>query len=502
MKNIYFMVVLAVLIIGGTSFSSYGQNSNGCTGGKRNGIINTNCWADTGDDTARLNAALSLSPGKIIFNEINYSISGTLTLFPYRIIEGAGISTDPTHNSPKIFQTTANIPTFKIGAGVVGVSIRDLAIIAPATAKTDNLSNAGLLNSVGILAEAPGNPNISTLHTAFSNVRITGFDRGIYVNSTGTTEWQFDDVKLDHCFFEGNTTGVEINADNSGWTMINNTFQVPKDGFGIKVRHGGYINMNLIVAGGPIPGVPTINSAETFIQLENYTGITIQNSALEGFRNGIVVNGPRKSSPLVLLNNVVGSFVDIKEASVTSIGNSYFTVTGPSGPKVTGNSEVYSMGDRFCIYEGHTTPGGTSTCNGAGWQLLANNAGNVPTLFAANTVDGPDNFSKAVLQLLNPSTNKPLLEIGAPGYSYTLKRDGNGWLVFEGSQADPYKGFIFNAPVKLQAYNRTSLPTGTTAPGSTAYCLDCIPNTSPCQSGVGALGTIATVRNDSQWHCN
>jgi hypothetical protein len=493
MKKIYFMLIMAVLFIGGTTLSSMAQNQPGCSGGKRNGIIHTDCWADTGDDTARLNAALSISTGKIIFNEINYSISGTLTLFPYRLLQGAGISVDATHNSPKIFQTAVGIPTFKIGAGVVGVSIRDLAIIAPANAKSNALS-------VGILAEAPGSPNVASQNTEFSNLRISGFSKGIFVNSTGTTSWQFDNVKLDHCLFEANSTGVEINADNSGWTMTNNNFVVLKDGYGIKVRHAGYVNIMLAVGNGAVPGSPTVNSSETFILLEQFTGVTIQNSVAEGFRNGIIIDATRKSAPVVLMNNIVG--IEIKEASVTSIGNSYFGVTAPSLVKIIGNSEVYSVGDRFCIYEGHTTPGGTSTCNGAGWQLLPNSAGTMPTLYAANTVDGADNFSKAVLQILNPSSNKPLLELGVSGYSYTLKRDNNGWLVFEGSQADPYKGFIFNAPVKLQAYTRTLLPNGTTAPGSTAYCLDCIPNTSPCQSGVGALGTLATVRNDSQWHCN
>ncbi len=57
-----------LLVMGMVTFG-IGQSNNGCINGKRNGIYYTDCWGDAADDTSRLQSAVSLAYGKLIFNE-------------------------------------------------------------------------------------------------------------------------------------------------------------------------------------------------------------------------------------------------------------------------------------------------------------------------------------------------------------------------------------------------------------------------------------------------
>ena len=497
MKNLLIMM----LVMGCLAAVSFGQGQNGCNGGKRNGIYYTDCWADAADDWQRLQAAIdaivanngssNTGSGKLIFNEARYDISDTLKVNSMMILEGTAVNTADSSQSSTIRLTAQNKSVFLINGGVSEVSIRDLGLLA--TAKT---------GTVGIEAMNENHASCNNCVSAkvqLSNLRISGFGRGIYAhtyNNDGV--WQFDSVKLDHTTFENCSTALEIDVFDSGWHVSNLSLNVPEGGYGIKVIRGGYMSFNLIVGNGtkeqPNPNNPPTNKSETYFYIREHGNLSIQNSAHEGFKRGIDIDGTdstSKTNAIVLLNNVVELY-QIKNATVVSMGNNYGNNWAVAKPKVLNDSDVFSLGDRFCYP-------GSSYCADSRFDVIYNTSGPSPSV---QTFTNRADADKAFAKLQNSTPNKVLLELGTYNdqyeFKYSFKRDGNGWLSVEGSYPDPYRGFVFNGPIKLQSYNQNTLPTGTPANGSMAYCANCAPNTSPCTAtGNGALAVVV----NGQWVC-
>ncbi|MCU0239384.1 MAG: hypothetical protein MUC29_08075 [Pyrinomonadaceae bacterium] len=484
MKKVFLMLILLFTL----SFTNsvFGQGNNGCVNGKRNGIYYTDCWADTGDDTARLQAVINMAVGKIVFNENDYSISAPLTLYAFRIIEGQGVNTYG-FPSTKITATSGG-SIFKIGPGVFDVSIRDLGLYYI----------SGILpRPVGILAEgtyAQGGSN----RFQFSNLRFTGLDKGIHVKSTNNDgAWQFDSVKLDNATFEDCNTGIEIDAFDSGWHMANVTFSSGANQNGIKIIRGGYMSLNMIVGNGLTNspgGVEPVPLSNNFIEIGEHSVISIQNSVGENYKKNLLINSVLKFAPIHLINNAFGNTVEINNSNVVSTGNFYGNAWGKALPVIKGNSDVFSIGDRFCWQNAPQ-----SNCVDSKWDVQSTTA----TLQQSVATNDPaTELNRPAMKILHPSINKVLLEVGnynAGGeFVYRLKRDNLGRLRFEASQADPWKGYIFDGTVRFGVYTQATLPTGTTANGDMTFCSDCKPNTTPCQGG--GTGTLAILANN-QWAC-
>lgn len=482
------LVVLSLLITLVLAISSFGQGANGCTDGRINGIYYTSCWADTGDDTSRIQDAVNLAGGinsltkggKLVFNEGDYQISSFINLISYVNLEGVSVNSSASYPGSRLHLTGTNTSVFKIGSNVVEVTIRDLAL----SASTKNETR-------GILAEGVnlGNTGASTKFE-FSNLRFSGFKKAIQVRATdGNGGWQFDNVKLTQSTFENNEIAIEIDANDSGWHMSSSNFIVPQGSYGIKILHGGYISMNLLIGNGAKDNNQN-PLAKTFIYIERHSVVSIQNCVSEGFTDfGLHIDSKEKTSPITLINNGFGAQVSIKDSSVVSSGNVYAQDGGISQPEISGNSDVVSIGDRFCYADQ------PEKCPASGFKVIGNS---VSLQSMTNSGDSYLDFGKPMLKIESPLADKVLMELGNTGFGYKIRRGTNGWLYFEGSQSSPYRGFNFNGPVALGQSTFVNLPTGTPNSGSMIYCLDCTKNTKPCQSGgTGALAVLVA----GQWDC-
>lgn len=278
--------------------------------------------------------------------------------------------------------------------------------------------------------------------------------------------------------------------------MSSSNFIAPPDGYGIKVLAGGYISMNLLIGNGSANRTqnPPIPLSETFIYIKRHNVVSIQNSVGEGYRLGIDLDGQiHKNSPIHLINNNMN--VWIKNSSVVSTGNFYGNAHGVQELKVEGDSDVVSIGDRFCY------PGSTY-CAGSNWKLIIPNPdGPKPTLQVLAHREAGGNTP--MMKIQHPSADKVLLELGNYGtdgtpFYYSIKRDASGWLSFEGNQGTNYTGYKFNGPVTVPSYTFANLPTNTTLNGSLVFCSNCVENSNPCQSG--GSGAMAAFYNNL-WHC-
>lgn len=488
------------------------------------------------NDTARIRRAIDAvevgGGGRLVFSLSQYGngtyyVDDTIDLKSSMIIEGVTKRSVNGASASTIVQLATDKALFRIKDNKFDITIRDIGL------RGTRLPN-GTSTSTAILAEN-ADSNQSSVGFKFSNIIFSDFNRGIHVRSIrGTTSWQFDNVRLDHCTFEGNDTGIELDADNTGWSMTSIDFaSVPPDRtspvvktYAMNLLRSGYVSMDLIIGNGTCGSPPTQGSeppplSGTFIYVKNHGNLSIKSSASECFKTGLELDGQTKTYPVYVVNNVFD--IIIKNTAVISIGNHYGNFWKVYKPQVSGYSDVISIGDRFCypLLNPLSTPPRTDNyCADSKFELIyAGPTGPNPTLqIMSNQAEVAENLSKTLLKIQNANPNKVLLELGnfngyidqATGnyihqeFNYTLKRDGIGWLSFEASQNDPYKGFSFNGPIKLPMYCAVVadgcplLPGGIAPDGSMVFCKDCQPNTSPCQGGGnGALAIVI----QGQWRC-
>jgi hypothetical protein len=514
-----------------------------CTGG----ILFTSCYpwtsaATTGypngdgflpngkpNDTPRLQRAIDANPAKIVFNEAEYylgvpaaspSYSPTLNVKSYRILEGTGRSAGvgtPIHLTSKIIQTKDNAAIFKIGTGINEISIRDIALVA----------GAGTTGTMGILAE--GNcltAGCSSVGAQFSNLKFTGLFKGIYVNAIdgGATahNWQFDNVRLDHVFFDHCDTGVHINSYNSGWNISSIEFLSPAGGIGFYFERSTYTSVNMVIGNGTIA-----TPASQLFKIKEHANLSIQNSVSEGFLEDVNINNPSAigaASPITLMNNHFNGKVTVNNGNVVSIGNTFGFQSSPPGPAVqaiaTSYSSIFSLGDKLCDYN--------VPCTNK-WQIDATSKLVFGSDVFKTTTTSPVSINRDVVWSdLTPSLSiiaptlavGPLMRLGrgnyffdvsrseadatltfmpnVNGYGYTFNgRGGNfnitgSYLKFSPDVANGYG----NGTITLGTMNFSNL--GTADNGTMWFCSDC-QETNPCTGG--GSGAIAK-RLPSKWTCN
>jgi hypothetical protein len=455
--SIFVLVCVCVFVI-----NVKGQT---CTNGKINGIYYTSCflWVSGNgtlnlngtnyhNDWRRLQDAIDASLGKLIFNEGQYVIDDELTVHSYRILEGTGRrsqNTPDTHITTRVIQKRSDKAIFKIGESVSDVSIRDMALEGIST-------HEGM---IGILAEGGhGGYQYASLGFQFSNLKFSKLDKGIYVNAIDSGhEWQFDNIRLDHAFFENCLIGVHINSHNSGWFMSSLDFLVPdgdEDGdeengnytYGVFLERSTYTSMHLLVGNGD-------GEATALIKVKNHANLNIQNTVAEGFREDIVVDEPGaglggRTYPINLMNNVFLNRLRVKDSTVISIGNQWGFTGGGIQPVASGYSQIYSIGDKFC-FEGDSCETNRS------YDLQ----GNAQMMF---------------------STNKYKTEI-------------NTGLTLGGGKT-----------ITLGSIDQTTLLSTSSPNGTLYYCTDCS-QSSNCATGTGALAKrlrTSTGPDVSSWVCN
>lgn len=521
--RITFTSIFLCLVFTAGSTILLGQNANGCSNGMRNGIHYTDCWTDSGDDTTRLQAAITAAlNGRLVFNESDYTVSSALTVPAYRILEGT--ATSVAYSKSRITLTTSGTSSaaqaiFTLGPAVRGVTIRDLGL----------QGDTGTSYTVGIKASAPSTSSDGTYMTRLQGLYFGRLTTGISVNDPNSTAtgWQFDNVHLEDTVFENVGTGVYVNAYNSGWQMNNIVFSSLSNQHGIHIERGAYISMNLIVGNGLGDGNnPPGPLSGKFLYIKEHGNIQISNSSSEGYKRHVELDGLAKSQPVVLTNNAFpacpivaesnGPSIIIKNTNVVSTGNFYGCSFAPARPSVQGLSDVFSFGDKFCYEYSEwcnehtdTTPNPDVFYPASEFALESSLA----VLHRSRTYEYGDDFNP-VEDILTSFPGKPLLELGNTvyyqnqvyKYKYSFKRNAtDGWLEIAGShagtQTSPNTGLRFTSgPVQLTIVTQGSLSGyGSVAQnGSMLFCSDCSAGSTPCAaSGSGALA----LKVGSQWHC-
>lgn len=483
------------------------------------------------DDGPRIRRAIDeIQSGTVVFDEITtYTVATTIDLKPYITLQGSsfntllGYPTSPSH----IRLTATGIPLFRIDDEfAVGISIRDLGLSATSSVGT-----------IGFKAE--GDTGNSITFVEFRNVEFFGFHYGIaaidQLRPGTTSNWQFDNVKVEHSsFIVPETAGEEpnisnrhaaifVDSANSGWRIDSSTMLIGKHSVGLYFERVAYTAINSLIANGiePLQQLAELDidlMAHSAIYVKEHGSLKVTNSVSEGVYYDLLAQS-NSPFPINLISNTFQANVDVSGSVVNSIGNQFGVEVpfqgSPDGvfssplPVAKNNSFVYSMGDRFCM---GLVP---SRCDTAKWSIDVTSK-TVAFGMNSNEFDKPlilrnyaeskfpidftnsETISRPMLSILSPTgATRNLLRLGniytdgsnvAHPFHYTLSRDqNNGYLRFEGNQEPPYTGYDFNGPIKLPTYTLSNLP-ASQGNGSLAFCSDCNPNSTPCTgSGGGAL---------------
>jgi Pectate lyase superfamily protein len=513
------------------------------------------------EDTEAIRSALayaaSRSGGTVFFPAGDYIVGSTTRPFSGLTLPG-GVVVQGTTSMPqnsinsytpgniaaangqysRIRVRTSNQRIFRIGECTTDVKIKNMTLRADPVANTQTAR----ANTNGVEMLGKTTPSMVV---GFSDVSFETFDVGFDVHDVRYPEaspvWQADFIKLDHCYFIYNkTTGVRVVTPNSDWKITNSFFLMPSvgagDADGIQMKWAGAMLIEQTFAGG-------ISYAEgqkggDFLDVTSVGALTLLNSATERSSSSMVYAIPgsgAKHAMITFINNILGDKINFNStASFFSSGNLYGarTFEKPDGSDgIHPEVQITSTGDRFC-YDATSgyAPGETPPrypCNESGLTSGGFKGGKIifqsgqakdvnsgtpgvyveerPAIFGTDVqMDGrssPD-ASKAVLSIL-ADYQKILLELGdkntSGSYVYRLKRGVNGWLEFTGTQGAPYRGYSFDAPVKLQTYTLATFPAGTPTTGTMVFCTDCLKNSSPCTGG--GTGTLA-ILNGSTWECH
>lgn len=498
----------------------------------------------TDDDTLAIKNTLiyasSKNGGTVYFPKGIYKVTSAITLPPGILIQGSmGKPTSwyaPGANSESSSQillagTTSPRSIFRIGENVENVRIKDIELKA--------ISNS---NTYGV--EGVGNfaANSAARMISFVNVVFSNFDIGIYVHNGNTgQEWQFDFVKVDSCFFSYNrTAGIQIDTYNSDWNISNSFFAQPNKVAGVAAdaiyinRAGGVVIESTFSGGGDYA---TGQIGGDFVEVNGITSLAIIGSASERAARSIVfaetASVGSRSSLISVSSSVFGDPIELyKAVNYISNGNRY---AGQTVKAFTSGVKIYSFGDRFCYDIAFANPDNPNPCGvplplpigqtigfqGNGTIMFQTGQAKegpsqyngqiipaIPATVGTDTViksDSNSDETKPILKLIAtnvPGQGKTFLEMGQDPFFYRLSRNkDNGFLSFEGTQSTPYKGYIFDSPIKLPSKQLSGIlleAVATVNAGSMLYCTDCLKGSSPCSSG--GAGALA-ISNGSQWDC-
>jgi Pectate lyase superfamily protein len=504
----------------------------------------------TTDDTDAIRKALlylaAKGGGTMYFPKGKFKVTSTISLPGGILIQGSMgkiqsaylAGADSESSSQILFSGSGAV--FRIGQLIDNVRIKNIELKATSNTGTYGVEAVGKNYCIDTTTNLPVTcpttpfpPNIVQAGTSsqvfsFDNMVFTNFERGIYAHDATSNTWQFDYIRVDNCVFNNNrTAGIHLATYNSDWNIRSSFFNLPaKTGAnaadGIYISQGGAVLVENTFGGG----IDYANAGGDFIEILSISSLSVLNSSSERSTNSIHYGdlaGTGDLSTIIYVKaSIFGDPILLKQrVNYVSSGNLYI---GSTVNASNSGVKIYSNGDRFCYDSvtsaGFTTqPCGPSGTTNVGFQGIGRvmfqtgqtQDGVIPALPAkigSDTEiksDSDSTETKPILKITAtnvPGQGKTFLEMGQDPFFYRLSRDKNtGFLSFEGTQATPFKGYIFDSPVKLPAKLLADILlegiAGANA-GSMIYCINCIPNTSPCQSG--GSGALA-ITNGSQWSC-
>lgn len=467
--------------------------------------------------------------GRVVFNETSYDIYHHLPLVTGTSIEGLA-----SFGSSAIRRHVGGAGTavFYIGPGVHHIAIRDVALVNGAADPSNGLK--------GIHAVGAGISSPNSTHFTFDNLAFYHFDKGFHVETSVANDgWQFDNAKLSNSFFVGCNWGVHLDSHNANMEMHNLVFNNgrasesnekvtghPFTQNGVWIEQSGYVVMTYLVGNGSRDPKTTYADAGEFLRIEQRSFVNINSTIPEGYRVPLVVKGYEgyKFMPITITNSGFaacrddGSIdganppVSFHNATIVSSGNGW-GCAGVGRPIVTGTSDIYSTGDKFCSDQGY----GGSVCEDSGvngeWLLQSDKA---VLRTDHNVLSG--NLWSPVTEILAgiDFDDRPLLSLAindfgssVTKYMYNFRRNSSTERLEiqqerydgEDTPVTDAGGFYFKGgPVQLHSATQSQLSSysGSGDNGSMLYCSDCTAPSTPCSgSGGGALA----LKVGSQWHC-
>lgn len=416
------------------------------------------------DDTTAIQAAVkeiaAVNGGKLYFPSGTYLVSNKISLPSGIVIEG----TNSNYNGNcQLRLSTPDQSIFLIGGNRRGIVIRDLELKATTRKGTKAIEAAGEF------------PN-SSFQIEFSNLTITGFDRGISVEGSGPGEqrqWQFENVQVHHSAILECNYGIYLNTQNSDfWTIEDCAFTIVPGGYGIYLQRSGILMINASYGSGPAS--PPF--AKTFIYVGGaHSNITIVKGHCESYENFMEVVEPSNMfSPITVINSTIGPPVKLRSnCQYVSIGNAY-GVDSLQTVEMGNSVPIYSIGDVFHNPRTGIVGGDAKLQIDSRYAIRSNferNDFQVPARFTqrvgVGNVDAP---SGVLLNLATQNDSDIHLRIGGsglvrgaqeklvescPSCYYNIRRDTTreaiadgtlGYLSFKGNQAN-YTGYSFNGPI-------------------------------------------------------
>ncbi len=423
--------------------------------------------------------AITLTSGiNIVGTAGNYSVPGT--------------NMPAQRTSTRIRLRNDKQTIFRIGGCTIGVSIKNIELLGNSAlfgeAPRSSVGNYGVegLGKWSIDPKTKAEAANTSQFFRFENVIFQNLDKGIYVhNANGDncnqaeqrcTEWQFDNVNVDHGFFVNNKTGIEINTFNSDWRISNSQFNIMAanaPGYGIHVRRAAGILIEQTFGGGYDYNTQI---GGTFLYIDSVGTVTIINSGAERVQRAIytAAYGAMSSMMMTVVGSIFSDTIELNgRSNFASTGNLYFGKVFKASPQVV----INSVGDKFChdplIAPGQCTdkPGGGNIVNQPGF-------GDARVMFRTGRLpegSGPTRINR-----------QPNLF----GYDVELK---DGLL-----QYDP--NLTFRDITALAA----NVDTGTRAKdGAFVYCKDCRKNNSGiCVQGQAGTDGAFAKRINGQWRCD
>ena len=507
--------------------------------------------------------------GTLYFPEGDYVVGTTngntvdpaykpITLPSGIVVQGAsGNLSIPTTNLPlktsaaRIRLRNPNQTIFRIGGCTNDVTVRFIELLGNSALYGESARDATGdygIEGLGkwIITHPSHQPQVEYPNTSINfkveNVVFQNLDIGFYVHNANDDNcdpydqycgaWQFDFVKVDHCSFVNNKTGIMVDTYDTDWKITNSflsysTLNPP--GNGIRLKKAGAMLLEQTFGGGYDYGA---NIGGTFIYIDTLTSLTIINSASERGQRSIYTNplGATKSEMITVIGSVFGDKIELHGGlNYISTGNAYGAITIQADPNVM----ITSNGDRFC-YDPDIFPGvckdslgnTVSDPNFVGGRKVfqtgrpaegsgADTIVKRPTFFGFDVLMADDDTTNNDPMLFSRSYNynKPLLRLGQNFY-FDFKRSGdNGFLNILGNQNKPFRGIVINGPVQfdkdmtfndLATYASTvynGLPVITD--GVLVYCKDCAKNGSGiCVQGTAGVDGAFAKRINSTWRCD
>lgn len=195
-------------------------------------------------------------------------------------------------------------------------------------------------------------PGLTVTAIEFDNLTIWGFERGISVEGSHLTDqWDFNNVKVNHCSIVECYYGIYLNSQNCDfWRIADSRIGAALNGDGIHLEKVGIITLDSILGAGTVRFPPHRTSMNFIYMTPAHGTVTIINSECEGFRNSIQLASEVEGNigwPIVVLNSSFGAPILLgHNCDYISLGNRYLPQTVQCIDNGT-DVMIYSLGDIF-----------------------------------------------------------------------------------------------------------------------------------------------------------